>query len=139
MTTNVKLEDFSLELDKIVEDYGVVVASNLGDVVEEIAESFRQDIPTEMAVVGLKRFPKHRHHLADSWVCTDISNSPVRKVVRIHAVNGKGRIVHLLENSHQTKGNTIFQGRHFLQHLLEKYRPIMDRKVKETIANGDGK
>ena len=42
MTKNVKLEDFSIELDKIVEDFGVVVASNLGDVVEEVAETFRQ-------------------------------------------------------------------------------------------------
>ena len=138
MTKNVKLEDFSIELDKIVEDFGVVVASNLGDVVEEVAESFRQDIPTEMAVVGLKRFPNHRHHLADSWVCTDISDSPIRKVVRIHAVNGKSRIVHLLENDHLTKARSTFQGRHFLQHLIDKYSPIMETKVKETIAKGEG-
>ena len=137
-TKSVKLEDFTLELDNIVQDLGVVIASKLADVVGEVAEEFRQEIPVEMVKVGLKRDPSHTKHLADSWVATPIVDTGTQKVVRIHAINGKSRIVHLLENNHRLKNGGTFQGRHFLQHLIDKYSPIMENKVKETIAKGEG-
>lgn len=134
----ISLDELGEEVADIIEKYGVAVASNLADVVGEVAEDFKSDIPQEMSTTGIGRTPNHRHHLADSWRATPIVDTATEKVVRVHAINGKYRIVHLLENDHLTKSGGTFQGRHFLQHLIDKYSPIMETKVKNTIAKGEG-